>query len=153
MLKLLKYTVILCGMCIASGAVAEPLPPAGVPALPRWTILPRTDQSIPLSTTVFSADHPLWTFDLTKAGYVEEGYLIEGKGNPAPGIRVCGMLTHIEAMPERDLKLLYPTPDVMKATAERQIEYLVKQRYLLPEDAALDLEKIRSTFLEHPRAD
>ena len=69
------------------------------------------------------------------------------KANPSPGLRVCGMLTHIEAMPEGDLKSLYPTPDVMRTTAEKQIEYLVKQRYLLPEEAALDLEKIRSTSL------
>ena len=66
MLRILKYSAILSGICTASGAVAESLPPAGVP---------RTDQSIPLSTNVFSADHPLWTFELAKAGYVEEEYL------------------------------------------------------------------------------
>jgi hypothetical protein len=65
-----------------SPAVADPVPPPGVPSLPTWTLVPRTDTSIPLATAVLpGAPTELATVPLAQYRYVEEEYLISGTAN------------------------------------------------------------------------
>ena len=78
----------------ASGAAAQPaqtppgeIPAAGVPALPKWSLVPRTATSVPLGTVVVEDTPALKNaprenaVPLDKYGYVEEEYIISGTAN------------------------------------------------------------------------
>jgi hypothetical protein len=66
---------------LGSTAFADPLPKPGVPVLPSMKLIPRTATSVPISTVVFDAPHPLNTVPLDKYGYVEEEYFVSGTAN------------------------------------------------------------------------
>ena len=64
---------------------AEPalllLPPAGVPAIPNWTLVPRDEGSIPLSTVALKGAPTVNQEPLAELGYVEEEYFLSGRAN------------------------------------------------------------------------
>jgi hypothetical protein len=64
----------------APGLTAAPGP--GTPPMPIFTPLPRTASSLPLATAILDgAPTSIATIPLAKVGYVEEEYLVSGKGN------------------------------------------------------------------------
>jgi hypothetical protein len=58
-----------------------PAPSPGTPALPSWTLLPRTAASIPLATATMENAPATATIPLAKHGYVEEEYTVSGRGH------------------------------------------------------------------------
>lgn len=73
--------VVVVALLSASVAAAEELA-RGVPPVPTYTLMPRTDKSIPLGTVILpGAPANVATTDLAKLGYVEEEYLLKGTAN------------------------------------------------------------------------
>jgi hypothetical protein len=58
-----------------------PTPPAGVPQLPAWKLVPRTAASVPLATVILDGAPKVNQEPLGGLGYVEEEYFLTGTAN------------------------------------------------------------------------